>query len=183
MANAESRVEALRVLDLGAGNGIVGEELKRLNASRIVGLDLIPEAREAALRDRPGVYDDYLVADMTALTTAQHATLTEWRLNAVTCVAALGFDDIPAPAFVNAMEAITDDGWLAFTIKADFLENSDQSGFGALIRRLLYDNVIELHHIERYRHRLSIDGDWLFYFAMIARKRGPLPQSVRALAD
>jgi SAM-dependent methyltransferase len=55
----------LRVLDLGAGNGIVGAELRSAGVSRIVGVDIIPEAREAALRDRPDVYEDYHVVDMT----------------------------------------------------------------------------------------------------------------------
>jgi len=178
LRNARCPIEALRVLDLGAGNGIVGEALKKRHASRLVGLDIIAEARDAAARDRPGVYDDYLVADMTALTAAQRKTLTDWRLDAVTCVAALGFDDIPAAAFVNAIELIADDGWLGFTIKADFLQSGDETGFAGLIKTLLHDDVVELHHMERYRHRLSIDGEWLFYFVIVARKRGPLPAAL-----
>ena len=55
----------LRVLDVGAGNGMVGEELDRMGARHIVGVDIIPEAKEAAERDRPGVYDDYFVVDLT----------------------------------------------------------------------------------------------------------------------
>lgn len=175
LQNAACPIEALRLLDLGAGNGIVGEALKARNASRIVGLDIIAEARDAALRDRPGVYDEYLVTDMTALPAADHRALLDWRLDAVCCVAALGFDDIPATAFVRALELIASDGWMAFTIKADFLGAADTSGFATLIKTLLHDNIVELHHMERYRHRLSIDGEWLCYFVVIARKRGKLP--------
>ena len=40
----------LRVLDVGAGNGMVGEELDRMGAKHIVGVDIIPEAAEAAQR-------------------------------------------------------------------------------------------------------------------------------------
>ena len=40
---------------------MVGEELEELGASTIVGIDLLPEAAAAAVRDRPGVYDDYCV--------------------------------------------------------------------------------------------------------------------------
>ena len=43
----------MRVLDLGAGNGIMGEELKRHGVARLVGVDIVDEAREAAFRDRP----------------------------------------------------------------------------------------------------------------------------------
>ena len=48
----------LRVLDLGAGNGMMGEALKRDGVAQLVGADIIPEARDAAYRDRSEVYDD-----------------------------------------------------------------------------------------------------------------------------
>ncbi|QLC26789.1 methyltransferase domain-containing protein [Parasphingopyxis algicola] len=175
---AEDRVETLRVLDLGAGNGIVGEELKRFNVARLVGADIIPEAEQAATRDRPGVYDDYLVADITALDAKQKQSLEDWRFSAMTTVAALGFDDIPAEAFLSAANIISDRGWIAFTIRTDFLSNEDASGFAQLIKALLYGDLVELHHLERYRHRLSIDGDPIFYFTIIARKRGPLSRDL-----
>jgi hypothetical protein len=130
------------------------------------------------LRDRPAGYDEYLVADMTDPDAATARTLDQWRLDALTCVAALGFDDIPAAAFVTAMEAIAPDGWLAFNIKADFLREADKGGFAALVKALLDRDLVELHLLERYRHRLSIDGEWLDYFVLVAKKRGPLPREV-----
>ena len=57
----------LRVLDVGAGNGMVGEQLAELGAEEIVGVDILEEAAQAAERDRPGLYDDYLVVDLTDL--------------------------------------------------------------------------------------------------------------------
>src|SRR3954451_2017553 len=54
----------LRVLDLGAGNGIVAEELSDVGVDHFVGVDIIPEAATAAERDRPGLYDEYVVADL-----------------------------------------------------------------------------------------------------------------------
>ena len=53
----------LRVLDLGAGNGMVGEELVRLGVRRMVGVDIIQAAAAATRRDRQNVYDDYFVLD------------------------------------------------------------------------------------------------------------------------
>ena len=52
--HAGQSIEVQRVLDLGAGNGIVADELKRRGVARLVGLDIIPEARDAAARARPG---------------------------------------------------------------------------------------------------------------------------------
>ena len=178
--HAGQSIEVQRVLDLGAGNGIVADELKRRGVARRVGLDIMPEARAAAARDRPGAYDEYFVADMTALTSADREALAAWNFTALTCVAALGFDDIPAAAFVAAMDLVADDGWLAFNIKTDFLHSGNGSAFAALVKALLDDELVELHLIERYRHRLSIDGEWLDYFVLVARTNGPLPEAVRS---
>ena len=60
-------VTELRVIDLGAGNGMMGEVLKREGVARLVGADIIPEARDAAYRDRSTVYDDYYIADFANL--------------------------------------------------------------------------------------------------------------------
>jgi predicted TPR repeat methyltransferase len=80
---------ALRVLDLGAGNGMMGEALERHGVSRLVGVDIIPEAREACVRDRPGVYDEYYVADFTDVDAELQAELRDWRIDCLTSVAAL----------------------------------------------------------------------------------------------
>src|SRR5439155_9831413 len=71
--------DSLRVLDLGAGNGLVGERLRNIGVGTLVGVDIIAEAREAAMRDRPDVYDEYHVADMTALPTEVHERLASPR--------------------------------------------------------------------------------------------------------
>ena len=44
---------ALPVLDLGAGNGMVGEALREHGFEEITGVDITPEAGEAVERDRP----------------------------------------------------------------------------------------------------------------------------------
>lgn len=166
------RPEDLTVLDLGAGNGMVGECLKAHGCGTIVGADILPEAAAAAERDRPGVYDDYLVADLTAPTEADRELLGRYRFGVMTTVAALGFGDIPPAAFEEAYEHLMPGGWLAFCIKEDFLEDAEPSGFNALVRDLLASGDLESLSEERYRHRLSATGEPLHYVAMIARKRG-----------
>ena len=96
-------INELRVLDLGAGNGIMGEVLKSYGVSRLIGADIIEEAKISADRDRPGVYDEYYVADFTALSDDQLAELEGWSIDCLTSVAALGFGDIPPDVFA--------DGW------------------------------------------------------------------------
>lgn len=168
-------VEDLRILDLGAGNGMVGQELRNIGVQRLVGVDIIPEAMEATHRDRPGVYDDYFIADMTNLDDATRNQLRETDPNCLTTVAALGYGDIPAEAFIEAYNLIDTPGWLAFNIKQDFLDDmDDDTGFAGLIRKLMRKQYIEVHAYRRYCHRLSIHGEPLFYVAMVARKLKPI---------
>lgn len=167
----------LRVLDVGAGNGMVGEELDRMGAKHIVGVDIIEEAAEAAQRDRPGIYDDYVVVDLTDVPPATHAELSEHRFNCLTTVAALGFGDIPPEAFTEAYNLVEDGGLIAFNIKERFVEDGDRSGFEELISQSLENGTMDLQAERRYRHRLSVAGDPLYYMAMVARKRADIADS------
>ena len=183
LSNSETSAEDLRILDLGAGNGMVGEELAEMGADSIVGVDIIEEAAEAAERDRPGLYDNYHVVDMTALKENQRRKLTEYRFNALTCVAALGFGDIPIQAFVAAFNLVRPGGWIAFNIKEDFLKGEDQSGFSGLIQTMLADGTLEVRRRQRYQHRLATDRHPLHYVAIVGIKRRDVPASVVRQAE
>ena len=142
--------------------------------NKIVGVDIINEARQAALRDRPGVYTDYRVTDLTELSRKDEDALRQHKLNCLTTVAALGYGDIPPGAFLKALELISTPGWAAFNIKEDFLHESDQSGFSRLIRQLIQQDYLQPQCYRRYRHRVSMAGEPLFYVAMIAKKCKPV---------
>lgn len=165
-------LSSLRVLDLGAGNGMVGE---LLDAARVIGVDIVEAAREACERDRPHAYDAYYVTDMSRLDAATAAEMKRWQIDCLTCIAALGFGDIPVPAFGQAFNLVQDGGWAVFNLKETFLHESDRSGFSRLVKGLLVSDILEVHHLERYRHRLSIDGRPLFYYVLVGRKRGDIP--------
>ncbi|MEA3241658.1 MAG: methyltransferase domain-containing protein [Pseudomonadota bacterium] len=167
----------LRVLDLGAGNGMVGEALKDHGVSRMVGVDIFPEAEKSCERDRPGVYDDYYTTDLTKLGKEEQEDMESWSLNCFTTVAALGYGDIPPKAFFQAFNLIESNSWVAFNIKETFLDNSDTSGFSKAIRELIFSEYLDLHHLERYRHRFSIDGTPLYYFAIAGKKNAHIPDS------
>ena len=160
----------LRVLDLGAGNGMVGEELAARGVSRLVGVDIIEEAKQATIRDRPGIYDHYYVADFTDVQPDLRQELQSWSFNAMVSVAALGFGDIPPKAVAEAMNLVQEGGWIAFNIKDSFLDMSDESGFSTMVRQLIFSEYLDLHHLERYQHRYSIDGEPLNYFAIVGKK-------------
>lgn len=163
--------EDLQCLDLGAGNGIMGEELRGLGIRSAVGVDILPEAAAAAARDRPGVYDAYVVGDICDLDRAGRATLENRTFNCLTCVAALGFGDIPPEAFRCAYNMIDDGGLIAFNIKDQFLDGDDPSGFSRLVTRIVADATLDVRRRVRYRHRVSAAGEDLHYVALVGVKR------------
>jgi SAM-dependent methyltransferase len=161
----------LRVLDLGAGNGIVAEELSKVGVGHLVGIDIIEEAAEAAERDRPGLYDDYVVADLLENDPKVRQRLDDHELNAFTCVAALGFGDIPPQVFCEALRRVNTPSLVAYNINETFLGEEDPSGFSDLVEGLDEQGSLVTLAKERYQHRLSWAGQPLHYYAVLAEKR------------
>ena len=172
---SEENFTELRILDFGAGNGMMGEELKKYGVSRLIGVDIIPEAYDATLRDRPGLYDAYYVEDFTKLDNDKKKEIVSWQCDCMLTVAALGFGDIPPKAFIEAFNIIKSEGWTGFNIKETFFDNSDESGFSKMIRELIFSEYLDVYYIERYRHRLSLEGEPLYYFAIAGRKSADVP--------
>jgi predicted TPR repeat methyltransferase len=166
----------LRVFDVGAGNGMVAEELARRGVRSMVGVDIIEEAKMAAERDRPGLYEDYYVLDLTDIPDDTRRELEARRFNCLITVAALGFGDMPPEAFAEAYNLVEEGGWVAFNIRSRFLsEDEESSGFSRLIGRMEEEGVLEVLDDRRYRHRISVTGEPLYYVAIVARKRGDVP--------
>lgn len=170
--------EPLHVIDFGAGNGLVGKELRRIGAAEVVGVDILAEACAAAQRDLPGVYSDYLVADMTQSCEDVDRRLRALRPNALTCVAALGFGDIPPAAYHTAAGYVSVGGLLAFNIKEEFLDARYTHGFSELMRQMVNGGVVRLEATRRYRHRRAASGEPLYYTAMVATKLKEIPESM-----
>ncbi|MEZ5493977.1 MAG: methyltransferase domain-containing protein [Pseudomonadales bacterium] len=169
-----TELSEMRILDVGAGNGMVGERLFNMGVSRLIGIDIDPNAMDACQRDRPGIYDAYYVGDLCAQDPHLENELLAWHPDCLTCVAALGFGDIPESAFANAYNLIKPGGWIAFNLRDSFLHESSSSGFSQLVKRLLLEDTLEVHHLERYRHRLSIDGTPLYYYVLVGRKKAQI---------
>jgi 2-polyprenyl-3-methyl-5-hydroxy-6-metoxy-1,4-benzoquinol methylase len=172
---ARVRCGGLTALDFGAGNGLVGERLRALGIGDIVGVDLLAEAREAAQRDRPGVYDDYYSLDFTRLAPDRRRELMRRDFDVMTCVAALGFGDVPPVAFAEAFNLVGSPGWIAFNIRDRFFDAKDPSGFGGFLLAMFQEGILEERARERYTHRVSVAGEPLEYVAVVAEKHGDVP--------
>src|SRR5215217_8328394 len=144
---AETGVDpgTIDALDIGAGNGMVAEELVKRGIRSVAGVDIIEEAAQAAERDRPDVYEDYHVADLTDLPPQVARVMADRAFSCMTTCAALGFGDIPPLAFAIALNLLADDAWVAFTIKDRFLDGAEEeeSGFATLVNRLCDEGRLE----------------------------------------
>ncbi|MBZ0255639.1 methyltransferase [bacterium] len=168
--------EQLRVLEIGAGNGMVAEQMLDDGVRTVVGIDILIEAKLAAYRDRPGVYEDYYSIDLTDFPEAIEEDILRKELNSLVSVAALGFDDLPPLAYARAFNLISPEGWVAFNIKDLFLSGKDNSGFATLIKRMIDEDILVIHNQEKYQHRLALDNSPLFYYAIIAQKKADIPR-------
>jgi len=166
---SESNFEDLKILDYGAGNGLVAEALNQANPELIVGVDILESAKMAALRDRSNVYEDYYVEDLSQPGDEAIQELESYNFNTIVSVAALGFDHIPPESFVNAFNLIETSGWFAINLRDRFLTNGDESGFKEKLDWMA-DEHIELLNEKTYMHRLSVTGNPINYTAIVGRK-------------
>ena len=162
--------DPLRILDFGAGNGIVGECLREaVETEAIVGIDIIDEAKNAVKRDRPKIYDDYYVMDLSQPDRSKKQQLDQWNFNALVTVAALGFGDIPTQAFINAFNIVDNSSWVVFNIKDRFFSEDDETGYNEILQEMIGNNL-KIYKKQHYCHRLSMAGDPLYYYAVVGRK-------------
>jgi len=161
-----------RALDLGAGNGLGGEELRRIGVGHVLGIDLEPQAREAACRDRPGVYDDYIVGDFAAL---PEATLAALQPTAVLALSALGPGHAPPAVLDRALRLLCAGGLFAFAVTPTLLAGSDDpagraTGYPGYLLELFAHRADELAR-HAYVHRRRTDGSDDLAVAFVGRMR------------
>jgi hypothetical protein len=132
-------------------------------------VDIIQEAKKAVQRDRPGVYDDYYVMDLSDVNKGDKRKLDRWDFNALVTVAALGFGDIPTQAFVNAFNLIENKSWVVFNIKDRFFSEDDETGYNEILQKMI-GNSLKVIKKHPYCHRLSMAGEPLHYYAIVGRK-------------
>ena len=160
----------LRVFDLGAGNGVVAEELRRREVHTLVGLDNAAQARAAAERDRPGLYAEYLVGDLDDHPRVP-AVIEDHRLNCLVAVGALGLGHLSAASFDAAWRRFPSGAWLGVTVPEDLVAPGS-SDFGDYLEAETSAGRLEVVERERFRHRLLMDGSEVFYIAIVGRRDG-----------
>ncbi|GGA21172.1 hypothetical protein CYANOKiyG1_36090 [Okeania sp. KiyG1] len=114
LQNSDESVKDLKLLELGSGSGLFGKAITKLGVTSIIGIDIVPEAAEATLRDSLGVYENYFVEDLTQLSTSTHNFFREEKFNGFVCCSALSEGHIPVKAFATGVNFIKNQGWVLF---------------------------------------------------------------------
>jgi hypothetical protein len=161
---------SVRVLDLGAGNGVSGQALAAQGLQPVVAIDTEPAAGAAATRDRPGLYEAYLIADVLALAPAEVRVIRALAPNALACVGAIGLDHVPPAALPAGLDLLADDSLLGYTL-AEANRAVDGAEISARLSEIAERWRIDELARERYRHRLTVTGQPIWWEAVVVRAR------------
>jgi SAM-dependent methyltransferase len=153
------------VIDIAAGNGVSGQALRDAGLHPVLGSDLESAARDAALRDRPDVYDEYLTLDLTVLTDAERDHLRALGADALCCVAVVGTrpEHLPPRALAAAAQGLRPGGLVIYM-------HDPRHGDPDPIDHDFWD--AELLRRERYLHRFTVTGRPYEMDAVLWRMRG-----------
>jgi len=149
----------MRVLDIAAGNGVSGEALAAEGLHPVLGTDIVASAREAALRDRPGLYDRYLTLDLLQMSDVQRAEVASLQANALSCVAPVGRhgSELPPAVLVAAAALLAPDALVVYM-------HDPQRGLPDAVTAELWRDGLgggtEAEELQRrrYVHRRTVNG-------------------------
>lgn len=159
------------MLEVGAGSGAFASALHHeLPDIRILGLDIIAEAKLAAERDRPGAYSDYLVADLCNMSEEAERRIAAFRPTCVGVASATGWGNhIPVAGFEQAFRYLQPRGWFVFHVKP----NDPDPECVALVEWIetkLREGEIVDSESDNIFHRYSVTGEEIYYEYVIGRK-------------
>jgi SAM-dependent methyltransferase len=161
---AGSDLSVISVLDVGAGTGLVGELLVQGGVKVVVGVDALPAARAACIRDRPGVYTGYEIGDLASDDSDElRAALREYKPGGLVAAGAFGGTHAPPAALINALALLPPGAPIALTIDERWMDTSDRAGFGCTLERLVDHGDVEVFERTRFRHRITTSGEPIFY--------------------
>ncbi len=148
-----------RVLDVAAGNGVSGQALLAHGLRPVIGTDIVPSARDGALRDRPGMYDAYLTLDLLALTPDQEDTVRAQHAEVLACVAPVGehSQQLPPLALAAAARLLAPDALVAYMHDPTF-GTPDPITPAFWVDQLGSGTEAEVLERRRYLHRYTVNG-------------------------
>ncbi|MCC6572904.1 MAG: hypothetical protein IT462_03850 [Planctomycetes bacterium] len=160
------RPQNLRVLELGAGNGVVGERMRELGIRALAGLDASSSARDAAHRDRPGLYDEYFVAEDGGISPRQTSAIQAFEPNCLLAVASIGCRHARAATLEAVTSLLPAGAWLV--VNAGYEWSDGGMNYATVLKEMAARNLVEINSYSIYSQE-----DGRPYAVMAAHKRAP----------
>jgi hypothetical protein len=158
------------LLDLGAGTGLVGELLSGAGLAGIVGLDLLPAARAAAWRDRPGAYASYLVGDLAGEDAELWSALEGGgrRFGGLIAAGALGGTHMGPAALERALALLGPGAPVVLSIDEHWTSTDEPGGFRTALARLTSSGRLRPLERSPFLHRRRTTGEPVHYELIVA---------------
>ena len=164
----------LRLLDLGAGTGLVGALVRDLGVGVVIGVDALPAARAACLRDRPGTYCDYLVGDLADPAPDLIARIQRLRPGGLIAAGSLGGTHAPASALLCALDMLPIGSPVVFTVDERWTRIDGDGGFRSAIAELVGSCRLVILERSRFQHRVTTTGAPVYYELIVGALGAPV---------
>lgn len=158
----------LQVLDVGAGTGVVGEQLAAVGFRRIAGTDLEPTSQWAVPRDRPQLYQHLRTMDLTVLSDDDLRWLRTLAPQVVTVAGAVGFRHLPVEALAALTRVLPVGGLFALTVAHGFEHDPALADHATLLLGPAYRRRARLEGL----HRRTAEGARLEIAALVLERAG-----------
>ncbi len=171
LLDQHSHEQELRVLEIGAGSGAFGQALLNNNRRlKIIGLDIVEEAQEAAERDRPFVYHDYIIDDLCNLSHESLSAIQAFNPNCVGVASATGWGNhIPVAGFEKAFELLCAGGWFIFHVKPNDPDPECIALNQWIDKKISDEDIVNVQRGKIF-HRYGVGGNEIYYDYVIGKK-------------
>ena len=152
--------EDARILDLGCGTGLVGEELQKRGYKKIDGVDLMPEMLEQARAK--GVYGS-LKQGFMGSPGCKDLGVDANQYDAVICVGVLTLAHVKSEGMDDLIHVVKPGGLVCFSIREQAL-NATKYGYREKMDRFTQEGkwkFLAKHHKSVY---LNDDSAWIFLY-------------------
>ena len=152
-----------KVLDVGAGTGLVGQHLKELGFRNVDALDASQQMLDVA--QSKGIYRDFICSELGG----SGIDVAPDTYDATICVGTYTFGHVKAKALSEVLDITKANGVMCFTQRLDFFENPE-TGFKAMMAQLEQTGRMSLIEKTNPRKYLPLMDPDIEYSTWIYRK-------------